>query len=82
MTSTAFHTIGFIGIGHMGGPMAACLHRAGHALVLMDADTQAALKLCSDLGDRAKVAASGAELAAQCDAVITMLPTSAIVRSV
>ncbi|RYH33953.1 MAG: NAD(P)-dependent oxidoreductase, partial [Alcaligenaceae bacterium] len=37
-------TIGFIGLGMMGTPMAHLLHTAGHALVVQDAnlETQAA----------------------------------------
>ncbi|MFA5662909.1 NAD(P)-dependent oxidoreductase [Castellaniella sp.] len=82
MVQKTYETIGFIGTGHMGAPMASCLHRAGHALVLLDADRQAAQRLACELGGSVRVATTGAELAADCDLVITMLPTSAIVRAV
>ncbi|MFA7437793.1 NAD(P)-dependent oxidoreductase [Castellaniella sp.] len=82
MAQTTYGTIGFIGVGHMGGPMARRLHQAGHALVLMDADRQVAERLAAELGERIQVADTGDELAAQCDLIITMLPTSAIVRAV
>ncbi len=69
--------VGFVGLGRMGGPMAANLAKAGFDLVLYDS-SQAALD--------AAVAATGATAAAglgdigACDAVVTMLPTGAIVR--
>lgn len=62
--------IAFIGLGHMGGPMAANLVRAGHRV------------RGYDLSDRALAAAAGVETAASApdavaaaDAVVTMLPT-------
>lgn len=73
-------TIGFIGIGSMGKPMALCLHNAGYKLVLMDAHPAAAADLASSIG--ATTANTGAELARQSDVIITMLPTSAIVEQV
>ncbi|NYT63405.1 NAD(P)-dependent oxidoreductase [Alcaligenaceae bacterium] len=73
-------TIGFIGIGSMGKPMALCLHNAGHKLVLMDANPSAATDLATAIS--ATTASSGAELARQSDIIITMLPTSAIVEQV
>lgn len=66
--------IGFIGLGNMGGPMAANLAKAGHDVVGFDmADVSI---------DGVKMAASGAEAAAGADAVITMLPNGNILRAV
>lgn len=66
--------IGFIGLGNMGGPMAANLAKAGHEVTGFDmADVSI---------EGVTMAASGAEAAAGADAVITMLPNGAILRSV
>ncbi|MCP5088102.1 MAG: 3-hydroxyisobutyrate dehydrogenase [Rhodobacteraceae bacterium] len=66
--------IGFIGLGNMGGPMAANLAKAGHEVVGFD--------LAAPAPDGVAMAASGAEAAAGAEAVITMLPNGAILRSV
>ncbi|MDP2950200.1 MAG: NAD(P)-binding domain-containing protein, partial [Chloroflexota bacterium] len=66
-------TIGFIGLGIMGKPMAKHLLAAGHPLVIHDVVAGPVNEL-AQLG--ARVAASPAEAAAQSDAVITMLPDS------
>ncbi|AHD00821.1 3-hydroxyisobutyrate dehydrogenase [Leisingera methylohalidivorans] len=66
--------IGFIGLGNMGGPMAANLAKAGHQVTGFDmADVS--------IGG-VTMAASGPEAAAGADAVITMLPNGAILRLV
>ena len=72
-------TIGFIGLGIMGKPMAKNLIKAGYDLVVYNrpADATAALAECG-----AKVASSPAEVAAQVDMVITMLPNSPHVKEV
>lgn len=72
-------TIGFIGLGIMGKPMAKNLIKAGYDLVVYNrpADATAALAECG-----AKVANSPAEVAAQVDMVITMLPNSPHVKEV
>src|SRR5256885_8060330 len=64
-------TIGFIGLGNMGAPMAANLLKAGHQVIGYDlvASARAALE---ERGGRA--AASAAEAAAAGEIVITMLP--------
>lgn len=73
-------TIGFIGLGSMGKPMAKCLRNAGYTLTVMDIDTQATKDFAATIG--ATAVSSGAELARNSDIIITMLPTSAIVESV
>src|SRR2546423_14114204 len=64
-------TIGFIGLGNMGAPMAANLLKAGHQVIGYDlvASARAALE---ERGGRA--ATSAAEAAAAGEIVITMLP--------
>lgn len=71
--------IGFIGLGIMGKPMSKNLVKAGHELVVCDFNKDAVAELV-ELG--AKQAANGAEVAKECDVVITMLPNSPHVRSV
>ena len=71
--------IGFIGLGNMGGPMAANLVAAGHAVSAFDI-SQAALDAARDAG--AAAAASVGEAAAGREVVITMLPAGAHVAEV
>lgn len=73
-------TIGFIGLGMMGQPMAHLLHAAGHALVIRDAVPAATARFAQE---HAGVAvASGAADFAGCSVVFTMLPDSRIVDAV
>ena len=71
--------IGFIGLGNMGGPMAANLVAARHAVSAFDI-SQAALDAARDAG--AAAAASVGEAAAGREVVITMLPAGAHVAEV
>jgi 3-hydroxyisobutyrate dehydrogenase len=71
--------IAFIGLGHMGNPMARNLLKHGHRLTVYDVVPDLVKKL-TDAG--AAAAASPAEAAGAAEAVITMLPASAHVRSV
>ena len=66
--------IGFIGLGNMGGPMAANLAKAGHEVTGFD---MAAVEI-----DGVRVAASGSEAAKGAEVLITMLPNGQILRSV
>ncbi len=66
-------TIGFIGLGHMGGPMARNLLKAGHALKVFDLVPEA-LKAAVQAGATAVSAAT--EAVAGVDLVVTMLPAS------
>ncbi|WP_417471962.1 3-hydroxyisobutyrate dehydrogenase [Leisingera sp.] len=66
--------IGFIGLGNMGGPMAANLAKAGHEVTGFD---MAAVEI-----DGVTMAVSGAAAATGADVVITMLPNGAILRHV
>jgi 3-hydroxyisobutyrate dehydrogenase len=71
--------IGFIGVGHIGHPMAAQLLAAGHALTIHDARPEAAAPL---LAAGAAWADSPGELAAGCDVVATCLPGPAEMQQV
>ncbi|MFJ6072727.1 3-hydroxyisobutyrate dehydrogenase [Streptomyces sp. NPDC093065] len=64
-------TVAFIGLGHMGGPMAANLVKAGHRVHGFDLDATA---LREATGTGITPAGSAAEAVAGADVVITMLP--------
>jgi len=71
--------IGFIGLGNMGGPMAANLVKAGHDVSGFDLSADS-LKRFAQAGG--KPVASAAEAAGGAEAVVTMLPAGKHVRSV
>ena len=72
-------TIGFIGLGNMGGPMAANLVKAQHRVTGYDIAAAAAAALGENGGHSA---ASVAEAAAAGDIIVTMLPAGPQVRQV
>ena len=72
-------TIGFIGLGIMGAPMARNLLKAGYGLVVTDID-QGKVKLLVDAG--AREAATAREAAKQCSTVIIMVPDGPDVEKV
>ena len=71
--------VGFIGLGRMGRPMASNLCRKGFRLLVNDVNSAAMDELALL---QAKPCASVAELAADSDVIITMLPNSAVVHDV
>jgi 3-hydroxyisobutyrate dehydrogenase len=71
--------IGFVGLGHMGAPMARNLLKAGHSLVVYDL-VQRNVDALKSAG--AGAATSPARAAGEAELVITMLPSSPHVRSV
>ncbi|UQS66547.1 NAD(P)-dependent oxidoreductase [Mesorhizobium opportunistum] len=71
--------IGFIGLGRMGRPMASNLVRKGFQLIVNDVNEEAMQHLVEL---KASKAASIADVAAQSDIIVTMLPSSAIVEAV
>jgi len=73
-------TIGFIGLGSMGKPMAQCLLQAGYSLAVYDANDDAVAALATQ--DRVHAHATPADVAKAATILITMLPTSAIVEQV
>src|SRR5215207_11617692 len=72
-------TIAFIGLGHMGGPMAANLAKAGHNVVGFDL-AAASCEAARETG--VTIAGSAREAVAEAEAVITMLPAGKHVLSV
>ncbi len=70
---TEIRTIGFIGLGTMGGPMAQNLLKAGFALRVYDVASQAVERLVEAGAAKAESAADAANGA---DALVTMLPNS------
>jgi 3-hydroxyisobutyrate dehydrogenase-like beta-hydroxyacid dehydrogenase len=71
--------LGFVGVGRMGGPMAARLLDAGHTLVIFDTNA-AVMKPLADRG--ATVASSPAEVASKTDVVFLSLPTPPVLQAV
>ncbi|MEN8584707.1 NAD(P)-dependent oxidoreductase [Burkholderia sp. RS01] len=73
-------TIGFIGLGNMGFPMASRLADAGHRLIVSDRDPGAVQRFQDEQPD----ARTAADTAAwqEADVIITMLPNSDIVEGV
>ena len=71
-------SIAFIGLGHMGGPMAANLHQAGHRVTAFDLDADA-LARAREQG--LQIAASAAEAVEGAQVVVSMLPASRHVES-
>ena len=71
--------IGFIGLGNMGGPMAANLVKKGHDVIATDL-SDAAIKRAVNLGCNA--GKTVADTVADAEIVVTMLPAGAHVRSV
>jgi len=72
-------SIGFIGVGRMGGRMARRLLDAGHSLTIFDSSADM-MKPLLDRGARA--VASVSEVASSCEIVFVSLPTPPIVEAV
>jgi 2-hydroxy-3-oxopropionate reductase len=72
-------TVGFIGLGIMGKPMAKNLMEAGYDLVVHNRSPEKAEELA---GEGATAAGTPREVAEGCDVVITMLPDSPQVEEV
>ena len=75
----ADRSVGFVGVGTMGGRMAARLLDAGFELVVYDSSENALAPL---LARGAQRAASPAEVASSVETVLASLPTPAVVRTV
>ncbi|RVU39809.1 3-hydroxyisobutyrate dehydrogenase [Hwanghaeella grinnelliae] len=71
--------VGFIGVGNMGGPMAANLIKAGMTVKAFDLSQEAVDKAVED---GATAVGSAAEAVLDADVVITMLPAGKHVRAV
>ena len=77
---TEIRRVGFVGLGKMGFPMAGHLARAGFDLLVADAAPGVADRFVAAHGGA--VAESLTAMGRAADAVVTMLPTGAIVRQV
>ena len=71
--------VGFIGVGHMGGPMCRNIIKGGHDVVVFDLNA-AAVKACTDLG--AAPGSSVKDVASRVEVVMTSLPMPADVERV
>lgn len=83
MTQTTINppaSIGFIGLGNMGYPMAKRLCEAGYHLTVADLNQEQVQKFCQE--NNAKAAADLKQLGQVCRVVITMLPDGKAVRKV
>jgi 3-hydroxyisobutyrate dehydrogenase len=72
-------TIGFIGVGNMGGPMSANLVKAGHQVKAFDLSKDAVDRA---VANGASAAASAQDAARGVEAVVTMLPAGQHVRGI
>ena len=75
---TEIKTVGFIGLGNMGVPMAANIRRGGYEVVGFDLDPARAKAFAQE--HNARATDQLAELGKVCDAIVTMLPTGREVR--
>jgi NAD binding domain of 6-phosphogluconate dehydrogenase len=73
-------SVGFVGVGNMGWPMATCLVNAGFTVLVNDSRREVANNFVQQIGGTAPDTLR--QLAASSDVVITMLPTSVIVENV
>ena len=71
--------IGLVGVGNMGGPMARCLAKAEHAVMLYDTRPEVTEPFKAE-SNLFTIAPDLPTLGAECRTVITMLPDSKIVR--
>lgn len=71
--------VGFVGLGIMGKPMSKNLLKAGHEVVVYNTSQPAIDELVTAGASAAK---SNAEVGAQCEVIITMVPNSPQVREV
>lgn len=74
------YTVGFVGLGKMGWPMATRLVDAGFPVTVLDANEEVAARFVQERGGRR--ASTLRDLAAASDVVITMLPDGEVVRRV
>jgi 3-hydroxyisobutyrate dehydrogenase-like beta-hydroxyacid dehydrogenase len=72
-------TVGFVGVGRMGGPMVNRLLDAGHAVCVFDTSQEALAPLAAR---GATVAASAHDVASRAAVVMMSLPTPAVVQAV
>ncbi|CAD5112842.1 DgyrCDS2054 [Dimorphilus gyrociliatus] len=87
VTNASKSNIGFIGLGNMGNHMAKNLMKKGESIVVFDISKESVNSLTTD-GEkinnllRAQAASSPSEVAANCEKIITMLPSNPHVKEV
>ena len=69
--------IGFVGLGLMGGDMVECLQKNGIELVVMNRSQEA---VAAAVARGARAAATGKEMAAECDIIMLCVTTSDVVE--
>jgi 3-hydroxyisobutyrate dehydrogenase len=79
MTRGQRKTVGFVGLGHVGRPMAANLVGVGYDVVVHDADRERAVLFAADHGC---THAETPLALADAEAIVTMLPNGEVVRDV
>jgi 3-hydroxyisobutyrate dehydrogenase len=72
-------TIGYIGLGKMGGPVARHIQRAGYPMIVYDVRAEAAAPF---VVDGARLAGSAVDVAQGADVIFTALPTPGDVEAV
>lgn len=73
--------IGWVGLGNAGYPMAACLAKKGHRLLVRDADPARGIEFVQEY-PKCRVATSDPDSFQNCDIVVTMLPDGKVVYKV
>ncbi len=73
-------SVGFVGVGNMGWPMAACLVKAGFTVHVNDSRREVANNFVQQIGGTAPDSCGNSPQ--ESDVVVTMLPTSVIVEQV
>jgi 3-hydroxyisobutyrate dehydrogenase-like beta-hydroxyacid dehydrogenase len=76
MSQTPKERIGFIGVGRMGSVMLQCVMEAGYHAVLCDPSPQATAPFVTKYPDRARVAATPREAAAETDVIEIVVNTN------
>ncbi|KAK7184157.1 hypothetical protein DPSP01_001205 [Paraphaeosphaeria sporulosa] len=74
-------SIGWVGLGNAGYPMAACLAKKGHRLLVRDADPTRGIEFVEKYAT-SRIATSDPDSFQNCDVVITMLPNGTVVNDV
>ncbi|KAF2105261.1 2-hydroxy-3-oxopropionate reductase [Lophiotrema nucula] len=74
-------SVGWIGLGNAGYPMAACLAKRGYRVAVRDADPARGILFVGEY-PKCRAATSAPDAFHDCDIVVTMLPNGKVVREV
>ena len=80
--SSQVKSIGYLGLGNAGYPMAGTLSQAGYHLVVKDADPARAESFAKEFKNSTAAAVGDAKAFSDVDVLVTMLPNGEIVRDV